>query len=147
MLDDKDRLILTELRRNSKATTKEIAERTGIPRTTVHDRICKMEAAAVIQKYTVIPNYEAVGEPTCAFILVSHDPAKGVGQKELAGEIAKIQGVYEVHVISGDWDIIAKVRAGSVQEIGDLVMERFRNVNGVDKTVTCTVFKTMREDV
>ena len=43
VLDDKDRLILRELREDSKKTTKTIAENTGIPRTTVHDRIHKME--------------------------------------------------------------------------------------------------------
>ncbi len=147
MLDEKDRLILRELREDAKKTTKTIAENTGIPRTTVHDRINKMEENRIIRKFTVIPNYELIGEPTTAFVFVSYNPQSGTGQRELAEQLAKLDGVYEVHLISGDWDIIAKVRGPNVERIGELVIERLRDLAGVGKTVTCTVFKTVKEDV
>ncbi|HWG90298.1 MAG TPA: Lrp/AsnC family transcriptional regulator [Candidatus Thermoplasmatota archaeon] len=146
MLDEKDRLILKELREDAKKTTKTIAERTNIPRTTVHDRINKMEQSGIIRKFTVIPDYELVGEPTTAFVFVSYNHTAGTNQRELAEELSKLEGVYEVHLISGDWDILAKVRGRDVETIGELVIERLRDLKGVAKTVTCTVFKTVKED-
>lgn len=146
MLDEKDRLILEELRRDAKMTTKEIAERTGIPRTTVHDRIHKMEQAGVIRRFTVVPNYELIGEPTTAFVFISYNHTAGSNQKELATELSKMKGVYDVHMISGDWDILAKVRGENVERIGELVTERLRELPGVGKTVTCAVFKTVKEE-
>lgn len=146
MLDEKDRLILEELRRDAKMTTKEIAERTHIPRTTVHDRIHKMEQSGVIRRFTVVPNYELIGEPTTAFVFISYNHATGTNQRELAAALAQMKGVYDVHMISGDWDILAKVRGENVERIGELVTEKLRELPGVGKTVTCAVFKSVKEE-
>ena len=146
MLDEKDRAILEELRGDSKKTTKTIAESTSIPRTTVHDRIHKMEQSGVIRRFTIVPNYELVGEPTTAFVFISYNHTAGANQKDLAAALAKLPGVYEVHMISGDWDILAKVRGENVERIGELVTDRLRELPGVGKTVTCAVFKTVKEE-
>lgn len=146
MLDDKDRLILRELREDSKKTTKTIAEHTGIPRTTVHDRIHKMEQSGVIRRFTVVPNYELIGEPTTAFVFISYNQQAGASQREVAEQLAKVDGVYEIHMISGDWDILAKVRGENVERIGELVTDKLRGLPGVGRTVTCAVFKTVKEE-
>ncbi|HVL47780.1 MAG TPA: Lrp/AsnC family transcriptional regulator [Candidatus Thermoplasmatota archaeon] len=147
MLDEKDRLILQELRADAKKTTKTIAENTAIPRTTVHDRVTKLESSGVVRRYTVIPNYELIGEPTTAFVFLTYDREKGTSQREVAEQLSKLEGVYEVHLISGEWDILAKVRGRTVESIGELVIERLRDIPGVDKTFTSTVFRTVKEDV
>lgn len=147
MLDDKDRRILEALRDNAKETTKAIAEKTGIPRTTVHDRITKMEDRGVIKKYTVIPDYEELGEHTTAFVFLSYDSRDGIAQEDVAQALSEMEGVYEVHMISGDWDMLAKVRGESVEAIGDLVIQRLRRLGGVGKTLTCSVFRTWKETV
>jgi DNA-binding Lrp family transcriptional regulator len=147
VLDDKDRRILAQLREDAQQTTKAIAEATGIPRTTVHDRISRLEERGVIRQYTIVPDYEALGESTTAFIFLSYDARASVSQEEVAGELADIDAVYEVHMISGDWDLLAKVRGESIEQIGDLVIERVRGVGGVGKTQTSTVFRTWKEEV
>ncbi len=147
MLDDKDRRILEALRADAKATTKAIAERTGIPRTTVHDRITKMEDRGVIRSYTVIPDYEALNESTTAFVFLSYDSRDAIPQEDVAQAVANLEHVYEVHMISGDWDMLLKVRGKSVEDIGDLVIQRLRRLSGVGKTLTCTVFKTWKETI
>jgi len=147
MLDEKDLAILRELRENAKKTTKTISERTAIPRTTVHDRMGKMEMNGTIRRYTIIPDYERIGEATCAYVFVSHDQSQGVSQAQAAKQIASIPGVYEVHLISGDWDIIAKVRGPDVESLGRLVIEKIRPIQGVGKTFTCTVFESVKEEV
>jgi len=48
-------------------------------------------------------------------------------------------------VISGEWDILLKVRAGSVEEIGALVVDRLRAMKGIEKTETCVAFQTIKE--
>lgn len=146
MLDEKDRLILEELRADSKKTTKTIAENTGIPRTTVHDRVHKMEQSGIIRRFTIVPNYELIGEPTTAFVFISYAGGSGANQRDLANALSAMKGVYEVHMISGDWDILAKVRGENVERIGELVTEKLRELPGVGKTVTCAVFKTVKEE-
>jgi DNA-binding Lrp family transcriptional regulator len=87
-----------------------------------------------------------VGEATTAFVFVSYNHTSGSSQKEVAEQLAKLEGVYEVHMISGDWDILAKVRGENVERIGELVTEKLRELPGVGKTVTCAVFKTVKEE-
>lgn len=147
MLDEKDEQILARLREDAKMTTKAIAEETGIPRTTVHDRITKMEERGVIRQYTVVPDFDAVGEPATAFVFVAYDTGVDQPQDVLAEEIAEIDGVYDVHLVSGDWDILVKVRGPDVETIGELVIGRMQELEGVGRTVTSTVFRTVAESV
>jgi len=48
-------------------------------------------------------------------------------------------------VISGEWDMLLKVRANSVEEIGKLVVDKLRAMKGIEKTETCVSFQTIKE--
>jgi DNA-binding Lrp family transcriptional regulator len=51
-----------------------------------------------------------------------------------------------VHIISGEWDFIVKARAKSVEELGDLVVNRLRLLEGVEKTISCFSFKSIKDE-
>jgi len=53
--------------------------------------------------------------------------------------------VQEVHVISGDWDLLIKVKTTDIDAVGRFVVDKLRTVGGIDKTVTCMVFDTAKE--
>lgn len=72
--------------------------------------------------------------------------AKNLSQRELAEKIARIPEIYEVCVISGEWDIVLKARAGSVEEIGLLVVDKLRVMEGIEKTETCIAFQMIKEN-
>ena len=143
----KDGKILQELRLDSSRAVSEIASDLQIPRTTVQERIRKMVQSGVIRRFTIQSDYTKLGKPVTAFILVSFLAGTGVSQKEAAQKISEIPDVCEVHVISGEWDIIAKARGESIQSIGELVLDKIRNVKGVERTLTCTSFAAIKETV
>jgi DNA-binding Lrp family transcriptional regulator len=145
MLDEKDTAILEKLVEDSRRTTKAIAKELDIPRATVHDRIAKMEQKGVIRRYTAVPDYGQLGAGVSAFILVQFGSEAGMSQRETAEEISTIQGIFEVHMISGEYDMLLKVRGASMEEIGSLVIDRLREVKGVARTLTCAVFTTVKE--
>lgn len=147
MVDKKDETILNELKKNARKSTKAIANSCKLPRVTVHDRIQKMIRKGVIQSFTAIPNYEQLGLPSKVFILVSFLPNPNVSQRELAKRIAKLPGVYEIHIISGEYDLLLKVRGKSLEEIGKLVVDKLRQLNGVGRTVSCACFETVKEEI
>ncbi|MEM0262660.1 MAG: Lrp/AsnC family transcriptional regulator, partial [Nitrososphaerota archaeon] len=97
------------------------------------------------KRFTVEVDHSKLGKPTTAFILVSFMPGCHLSQKELARNISNLPDVEEVHVITGEWDIIVKVRGSSIQEIGDLVVEKIRMMEGVARTVTCATLYTAKE--
>lgn len=145
MLDEKDSAILDELMKDSRKTTKAVARNLRIPRATVHDRIVKMEQRGVIRKYTAVPDYDQLGLGVSAFVLVQFEPEDGVSQRETAEEVASIPGIFEVHLISGEYDILLHVRGSSMEEIGRLVIDRLREVKGVSRSLTCACFTTVKE--
>jgi Lrp/AsnC family leucine-responsive transcriptional regulator len=145
MLDEKDSSILEELMMDSRKTTKAIARELGIPRATVHDRIVKMEQKHIIKKYTAVPDYSQLGLGVMSFILVQFESEKGLSQRDTADDIASIPGIFEVHMISGEYDMLLKVRGSSMEEIGKLVIDRLREVKGVARTLTCACFTTVKD--
>ena len=146
-MDEKDVLIVEELRKNGRESTKSIAERLGIPRATVHERIKKMLNTGVIEKFTTQMDYGKLDLGTTAFILVSFTSKTDVSQEGLAMGISAISNVFEVHIISGEWDLLVKARGKSVKEVGDLVVNRLRGLKGVERTLTLFSFKTVKEEV
>jgi len=147
MLDDKDRKILLQLAGDGRKSVVEISNELDMPRATVQERIRKMTEKGVIKRFTVIPDYGKIGKEVTAFILVSFSGDSNLSQRSLANEIAKIPEVYEISLISGEWDIILKVRAGSVSEIGTIVIDKLRMMRGIQKTQTCVSFQTIKENL
>ena len=144
-LDKKDEHILLKLQLDSRKSASEIAGELSIPRTTVQQRIKKMMAKGLIKRFTIQQDYSKLGRPVTAFILISFMPGAGISQKEAAEKIASLSDIYEVHVISGEWDILVKARGESIESIGALVMDKIRNVKGVGKTLTCASFVTVKD--
>ena len=144
-MEGKDEAIIRKLRIDSSVPVSELASELQLPRTTVQERIKRLVQSGIIKRFTLQLDYSKVGKPVTAFILVSFLAGSGVSQREAAEKIAEIDDVFEVHVISGDWDIIAKARGESIQSIGELVLDRIRNVKGVERTLTCTSFVTIKE--
>ena len=146
MFDKKDRIILEELKKNSRNSTKKIALNVKIPRVTVHGRIQKMIKNGIIKSFNVTIDYKKIGLPTEVFIFVSFLPNVDISQKELAKRISKLPGIYGVHIISGEYDLILKARGRSLEEIGKLVVDKLRQLKGVGRTLTFACFETIKED-
>ncbi|HJW66075.1 MAG TPA: Lrp/AsnC ligand binding domain-containing protein, partial [Candidatus Bathyarchaeia archaeon] len=87
---------------------------------------------------------------TAAFILASVSyRAKAddvpISQRVVAEEIARFPEVQEVHIITGDWDLLVKLRAENVDAVGKFVVDKLRLIKGLEKTLTCMVFETVKE--
>ena len=149
-LDEKDSAILTLIQKNSKLTAKQISKKVNAPITTVFAKTKRMEELGVIKEYRAIVAPEKLSAGTAAFILASVSyRAKGddvpISQRVVAEEIARFPEVQEVHIITGDWDLLVKLRAENVDAIGKFVVDKLRLIKGLEKTLTCMVFETVKE--
>jgi Lrp/AsnC family leucine-responsive transcriptional regulator len=146
MIDSKDELILQALKKNARTSTKSIATSTGLPRVTVHYRIQKMIQQGIIQSFNVSIDYKKLGINTEAYIFISFLPNPELSQRDLAKRIATMPGVYEVHIISGEYDLLLKVRGKTLEDIGTLVIDKLRKIKGVGRTLTFACFDTIKEE-
>lgn len=150
-LDDKDIAILLLIQENSKLTANQIAKKTNTPITTIFAKTKRMEELGIIKQYRAILSPEKLNFATAAFILasVSYGGTKSdntpLSQRDVAEEIARFPEVQEVHIITGDWDLLVKLRAESVDAIGKFVVDKLRRIKGLEKTLTCMVFETIKE--
>jgi DNA-binding Lrp family transcriptional regulator len=149
-LDEKDMAILALIQENSKLTARQIAKKINAPITTVFAKTKRMEKFGIIKKYRAILAPERLNSGTAAFILASVsyrakvDDAP-ISQRLVAEEIAKFPEVQEVHIITGDWDLLVKLRAESVDAVGKFVVDKLRLIKGLEKTLTCMVFEIVKE--
>jgi DNA-binding Lrp family transcriptional regulator len=149
-LDEKDLAILSLIQSNCRLTAREVARKVDSPITTVFAKIKRMEEMGVIKEYKAILNSQKLNSGTTAFILASvsygtKNNATLVSQRDIAKEIAKFPEVQEVHIVTGDWDILIKLKAESVDAVGKFVIDKLRIVKGIEKTLTCMVFETCKE--
>ncbi len=85
----------------------------------------------IIRGYHAIVAPQKLGAGTSAFILAtvtyrSKIDGAPVSQRTVAEEIAKFAEVQEVHIITGDWDLLVKLRAASVDAVGKFVVDKLR---------------------
>ncbi len=148
-VDALDLKIMSILQGDARLSVRKIATELGRPISTVHSKIRQLEKAGFIRGYTALLNGKKLGITTTAFVLVSFSYRQLgedlLSQREVARRIAQLDEVQEVHIISGDWDLIIKVRERDVDAIGRFVVDKLRSVKGIDKTVTCIVFETAKE--
>ena len=69
------------------------------------------------------------------FVLISTAPAK---EHQVYNELLKIKEIVELHPLFGEYDLIAKVEAKDLGELGEIVVEQVRSIDGVADTKTLT---------
>jgi len=148
-IDEKDIEILNLLQKDCKMTAKTIAQKIDSPITTVFAKTKRMEELGIIKGYKAILDSEKFNKETTAFILASFsyrlEGKETLSQREIAKQVGKFPEVQEVHIITGDWDILIKVKEKDVNTVGKFVIDKLRTIKGIEKTLTCMVFDTEKE--
>ena len=76
-----------------------------------------------------------------AFILVKCELGR---LEEVANALMELEGVSEVHSITGAHDLIVKLYAPSYDDFGDLIPDRLQKVQGIRETETMLAFRAFK---
>ncbi|HEY8525091.1 MAG TPA: Lrp/AsnC ligand binding domain-containing protein [Acidimicrobiales bacterium] len=71
-----------------------------------------------------------------AYILIQTEVGKAA---EVAEEVGSIDGVVTAEDVTGPYDVIARAEAGTVDELGKMVVSRVQMIQGITRTLTCPV--------
>ena len=71
-----------------------------------------------------------------AYILIQGEVGKA---HAVATAVAQINGVTLAEDVTGPYDVIARLEAETVDELGKLVIARIQETPGITRTLTCTV--------
>ena len=142
-MDDKDTKILEILKNDADYTTRQIAKKTLLPITTVHNRIQRLKKTGIIKRFTIELDHTKTGNNFAAYILISANlpllKQKKKSQYDLAKEIKRFGFVESADIVGGGADIIAKVRVKGVEEFDKVLLGKLQLVEGIDKTQSLIV--------
>ncbi len=133
-LDALDNKILAALQENGRMALSAIAERAGVAPATVHERLNKLRAAGVVKGFAVRVDPQALGYTVTALVHVRVDLAAGLDKT--VRELAAIPEVEEVHLITGEYDLVVKVRARNTMHLQELLLGRLHKVAGFVRSAT-----------
>ncbi len=93
LLDEKDKDIIEILQQHGEYTTRQIAKKTLLPVTTIHNRIKKLRKQGYIKKYTVELDWHKLQRDFLVYVLISANlqilKQKKKTQYDLMNEIRK----------------------------------------------------------
>ena len=71
-----------------------------------------------------------------AYVLVQTEVGKAA---QVAGEASAIDGVVAADAVTGPYDVIVRMEAESMDELGKIVVSRLQLIEGVTRTLTFQV--------
>jgi len=71
-----------------------------------------------------------------AYILIQTEVGKAAN---VAQEVDAIEGVVSCEDVTGPYDVIAKAEAGTLDDLGKMVVSKVQLIDGITRTLTCTV--------
>ncbi|HEX2290633.1 MAG TPA: Lrp/AsnC ligand binding domain-containing protein [Pseudonocardiaceae bacterium] len=71
-----------------------------------------------------------------AYILIQTEVGKAAA---VAAAVASLPGVASAEDVTGPYDVIVRAEAVDVDQLGQLVVARVQNVDGITRTLTCPV--------
>lgn len=134
--DELDRKIIRELQRNARESTSNIAARLDVARSTVHERIARMEKDGVISGYSVVLSRNPSIENVQVMVFLE------VKQQETRKILHRISQYSEVRVclsINGDFDLFLSIEAPRIEDL-DIVIDDIGMMPGVLRTKSYVVF-------
>ena len=100
---DLDYDILSELRRDGRASLRTIAERLNVSTSTVSHRVKQMESDGIIRGYKPVLDYAKLGYRLTAITKIK---ARGSGIPKIVEKLAKEETLVDVYEITGDYDVL-----------------------------------------
>ncbi|WP_033343899.1 Lrp/AsnC ligand binding domain-containing protein [Catenuloplanes japonicus] len=73
-----------------------------------------------------------------AYILIQTEVGRA---RDVAAQISNISGVIRVDAVVGPYDVVVLTEAGTVDELGKIVVSKVQLVPGITRTVTCSVVR------
>lgn len=139
-MDETDHQLLSQLRQDARLTVAALANKLGVSRGTVTNRIRRLEDDGIIVGYTVRLRPDVQRNEIKAWMSIA---VEGNQTRSVIANLLGEPGVATLHDTNGRWDLLAELRAESLQELAK-VLERIRLLKGISNTETSIHLETFR---
>ncbi|WP_308466300.1 Lrp/AsnC family transcriptional regulator [Rathayibacter soli] len=137
-LDEVDLRIVTQLRRDGRASISAVAQAAHISRANAYSRVARLVDAGVITGFTAKVDPVRVGKASSAYVTMRVDQANW---HELRDQLIAIPEVEHVALVGGDFDVLLLVRARDNEDLRRVVLEELQSIAAVRDTKTALIFE------
>jgi Lrp/AsnC family leucine-responsive transcriptional regulator len=132
-LDRYDRILLTTLQKNGRASNVELSEQASLSAPQCYRRVRRLEMDGIIRGYTaqVVPS--SLGLDVVAFVSLTIDREQFKNVRDLEKVIRDFPEILECYTISGDFDYLLKVVSTDLRSFSAFLTDRLMQVPGVSR--------------
>jgi len=123
-----------------------IAKAIDEPSATIHYNIKKLEEEGAIKAYKAAFDYKKIGEGFCAFVLIALSPSEYSDPERIAASLARQKEVQSVDIVSGEWELVMKVRTKDQDEYFNVVKNVISREKGIEKTISIISLKEIKTE-
>jgi DNA-binding Lrp family transcriptional regulator len=132
---ESDAKLLSLLKANAREPTASLARKLGLARSTVQERIARLEREGTIKSYTVRLSEDAERENLHAVVMITTDPKQA---DRVAAELKRMTEVRSLSAVSGAFDMVAMVETDTTARM-DAIIDRIGRAHGVARTVSSII--------
>ncbi|ASJ04445.1 MULTISPECIES: Lrp/AsnC family transcriptional regulator [Thermococcus] len=137
--------ILKLLAKNARLTYKELAEILGTTRQRISRRMDRLERNGIIRKYTVIPNYDALGY-VHVILGITVKPSANID--EIIPILVEDENIKIVERALGSHNLVVHiVGPKDMKELEKIINEVSKKIPGIDKLDITFVTETVKFEV
>ena len=134
--DRVDETIVDVLRQDGRISIPALAERTGVSRATAYARFARLVDDGVVDGFRAVVRPEQRGLAVAALVLINAEQPMWA---ETLEQLSATDGVEWVGLAAGPFDYVAVVRAASLAELRDVVLQSLRAIPALKDTETAII--------
>ncbi|CAM2971577.1 MULTISPECIES: Lrp/AsnC family transcriptional regulator [Cupriavidus] len=145
-LDDTDRRILRELRRDGRLSNARLAEQVGLSATPCWNRVRALEESGVIEGYAALLNQKALGLPDTVLIEVTLERHDDDMLYRFGKALAELPEVMEAYLLTGEYDYLIKVAVAGTQGYEEFLRHKLYKLPGLRHSRSTFVLRTLKRE-
>lgn len=143
-MDDIDRAIIDQLRRDGRLTNVELAERVGLSPSPCLRRVRQLEASGVITGYTAVVDPAAIGRSYEPLVWVTLSRVTRESMTEFEEAVQGIEEVVEAMRMMGQPDYLLRVATADANSFEALYMDHLARLPHVQTLTSQLAMKTVK---
>jgi DNA-binding Lrp family transcriptional regulator len=132
---DTDSRLIALLKANAREPVASLARKLDLARSTVQERIARLEREGIIKGYTAVVSDESEARRLRAVVMIAADSRQA---DRIGAELKRMPEVRALSAVSGAYDMMAIVEAETPARM-DAALDRIGKATGVARTVSSII--------
>lgn len=143
-IDEIDRRIMRELRRDGRLSNTRLAEKVGLSTTPCWNRVRALEERGVIEGYTALLSQKSLGFPDTVIIEVTLDRHDDDIFETFGQALAELPEVMEAYLLTGEYDYLIKVAVAGTAGYEEFLRRKLYKIPGLRHSRSTFVLRCLK---